>query len=160
GTGPLEIRPSYNSLTGISQGFQALYSSPSPGVWTFDHTTPIVGPMYWEPPEDYRFPLAKFWLYGTAAGGGPGSLVASSPKVEFCMTSDVFVGGVPNAPQTNGYPPSNCGQPEGTLGLSVGWGDKYDGSDGGENIDISTLPDGTYWLRAAVDPYHYLEESN
>jgi hypothetical protein len=159
GAGPLEIRPTYNSATGISQGYQALYTSPSPGVWTFDHTVPIVGPMVWNPPSDYRFPLDKFWLY-SASGGGLGSLVASSPKVDFCMTSDVFVGGVPNAPNKNGYPSSACTTPEGRLGLSVGWGDQYDATDGGEGIDISSLPDGVYWLRSEVDPYHYLQESN
>jgi hypothetical protein len=160
GAGPLEIRPSYNALTGISQGYQALFSSPSPGVWTFDHTVPIVGPMVWVPPSDYRFPLAKFWLYNVAPEGGLGGLVTSSPKVDFCMTSDTFVGGVPNTPSTNGYASGGCSTPTGTLGLSVGWGDKYDATDGGENIDISNLPDGLYWLRAEVDPYHYLQESN
>jgi hypothetical protein len=160
GAGPLEIRPSYNSTTGISQGYQALYTMSSPGVWAFDHTVPIVGPMYWVPPSDYRFPLDKFWLYNAASGGGLGSLVAASPKVDFCMTSDVYVGGVPNTPTNNTYPGSACGSPTGTLGLTVGWGDKYDATDGGEGIDISSLPNGTYWLRGEVDPYHYLQESS
>ncbi len=160
GAGPLEIRPSYNSTTGISQGYQALYTMPSPGVWKFDHTVPIVGPMVWTPPSDYAFPLDKFWLYSTATGGGLGNIVATSPKTLFCMTSDVFVGGVPNAPSTNGYPDGNCKQPEGKLGLTVGWGDQYDATDGGEGIDITSLPNGTYWLRSEIDPYHYLQESN
>jgi hypothetical protein len=160
GAGPLEIRPVYNSTTGISQGYQALYTMPSPGVWKFDHTVPIVGPMIWTPPSDYTFPLDKFWLYSTTAGGGLGNIVATSPKTLFCMTSDVFVGGVPNTPSTNGYPDGNCERPEGTLGLTVGWGDQYDATDGGEGIDITSLPNGTYWLRSEVDPYHYLQESN
>jgi Domain of unknown function (DUF4082)/Bacterial Ig domain/Fibronectin type III domain/Lysyl oxidase len=160
GEGPLEIRPQYNSATGISQGYQALYTMPSPGVWKFDHTVPIVGPMIWTPPTDYNFPLAKFWLYSAAAGGGVGSLVASSPKVDFCMTSDIHVGGVPNTPTTNQYPGGGCASPNGTLGLTVGWGDKYEATDGGEGIDISSLPNGTYWLRGEVDPYHYFQESN
>jgi hypothetical protein len=160
GEGPLEIRPHYNEATGISQGYQALYTMPSPGVWKFDHTVPIVGPMIWTPPTDYNFPLAKFWLYNAAAGGGVGSLVASSPKVDFCMTPDVVVGGVPNTPTFNPYYVANCGNPEGTLGLNVGWGDKYDATDGGEGIDITSLPNGTYWLRGEVDPYHYFQESS
>ncbi len=161
GIGPLEIRPKYDKLTGISQGYQALYTMPSPGVWKFDHTVPFAGPMIWTPPTDYRFPLAKFWLYGTASGGGPGSIVASSPKVDFCMTSDTRVGGVPNTPANNEYPGDpGCLSPEGILGLSVGWGDKYEATDGGEGIEIPTLPNGTYWLRAEIDPYHYLQESS
>jgi hypothetical protein len=160
GAGPLEIRPSYNSATGVSQGFQALYTSPSPGVWSFDHTIPIVGPMIWKAPSDYRFPMDKFWLYNVASGGGVGSLAAASPKVDFCMTSDVYVGGVANTPNNNGYPSSACASPTGTLGLTVGWGDQYDATDGGEGIDISSLANGVYWLRGEVDPYHYLAESN
>ena len=160
GAGPLEIRPSYNATTGISQGYQALYTMPSPGVWKFDHTVPIVGPMVWTPPSDYAFPLDKFWLYSAGAGGGLGNVVATSPKTLFCMTSDTHVGGVPNTPETNGYPDGNCERPEGTLGLTVGWGDQYDATDGGEAIDISSLPNGTYWLRSEVDPDHYLQESN
>ncbi|HWX44563.1 MAG TPA: Ig-like domain-containing protein, partial [Solirubrobacteraceae bacterium] len=160
GTGPWEVRPVYNSKTGISQGYQALYTSPSPGVWTYDHSVPIVGPMIWSPPSDYRFPLDKFWLYSSTPAGGLGSVVATSPKLLFCMTSDAYVGGVPNTPSNNGYPGSNCEKPEGTLGLSVGWGDEYDATDGGEGIPITSLANGTYWLRAEVDPYHYFQESN
>ncbi len=161
GAGPWELRPVYNSKTGISQGYQALYTSPSPGVWTYDHSVPVVGPMFWEPPSDYRFPLDKFQLYNSSgSGGGPGSVVATSPKDLFCMTSDTFVGGVPNAPNKNGYPSSACTKPEGVLGLTVGWGDQYDATDGGEGIEISSLPNGIYWLRATVDPDHYFQESN
>ena len=160
GAGPLEMRPVYNASTGISQGFQALYTMPSPGVWKFDHTVPIVGPMIWTPPSDYNFPLDKFRLYNVASGGGIGGLAGTSPKDLFCMTSDVFVGGVPNTPANNEYPGSECSRPEGRLGLSVGWGDQYEATDGGEGIDISSLPNGTYWLRGEVDPNHYLLESN
>jgi Domain of unknown function (DUF4082)/Bacterial Ig domain/Fibronectin type III domain/Lysyl oxidase len=160
GEGPLEIRPHYNEATGVSQGYQALYTMPSPGVWKFAYTVPIVGPMIWTPPSDYNFPLDKFWLYNAGSGGGPGSVVATSPKVDFCMTPDVVVGGVPNTPTFNPYYVADCGKPEGTLGLNVGWGDKYDATDGGEGIDITSLPNGTYWLRGEVDPYHYFQEAN
>jgi hypothetical protein len=160
GAGPWEIRPSYNATTGISQGYQALYTSPSPGVWKFDHTVPIVGPMIWQPPSDYNFPLDRFWLYTVAPEGGLGTLVSTSPKVDFCMTSDTFVGGVPNTPNQNEYPSGECELPNGRLGLTVGWGDQYDATDGGEGFDITSLPDGTYWMRGEVDPYHYFTESN
>jgi hypothetical protein len=160
GAGPLEMRPVYDSTTGISQGYQALYTMTSPGVWRFAKSVPIVGPMIWTPPSDYNFPLDKFWLYGLNSQGGPGSIVASSPKDLFCMTSDTYVGGVPNTPNENEYPSGACTEPEGRLGLTVGWGDQYEATDGGEGIDISSLPNGTYWLRGEADPNHYLAESN
>ena len=109
----------------------------------------------WTPPSDYNFPLDSFRLYAANSEGGLGSLVATSPKDLFCMTSDVFVGGVPNTPEQNEYPSGACTEPEGRLGLSVGWGDQYDVTDGGEGIDITSVPNGTYWLRGEVDPDHY-----
>ena len=160
GEGPLEMRPVYNAETGISQGYQALYTEPKPGVWQYAESVPMPGPMIWSPPSDYNFPLARFWLLDTNAEGGPGSVLATSPKVLYCMTSDTFVGGAPNTPEENTYPSNACTEPEGHLGLTVGWGDQYDATDGGEGVDISSLPNGTYWLRGEVDPYHYLQESN
>jgi hypothetical protein len=160
GAGPLEMRPVYNATTGISQAYQALYTMTSPGVWQYVESLPIVGPMIWTPPSDYNFPLDKFWLYGLNAEGGPGAIVSASPKDLFCMTSDVYVGGVPNTPNENQYPGGACAEPEGRLGLTVGWGDQYEATDGGEGIDITSLPNGTYWLRGEVDPDHYLRESN
>ncbi len=81
--------------------------------------------------------------------------MASSPKVNFCMTGDTLVGGVPNTTTTSVPAASNCSNPNGVLGLSVGWGDEYDFTDSGNNIDISNLADGTYWLRAQADPDGY-----
>jgi len=160
GTGPLEIRPNYNPTTGIAEGYQALYTMTSPGQWSFVSTVPIARPMVWDPPIDYRFPLSAFALYSIGSDGGVGGVVATSPKVDFCITEDTHVGGVPNSPATANYSPGDCDSPNGILGLSVGWGDEYDSTDPGQNIDVTSVPDGTYWLRATVDPYHLLEESN
>ena len=161
GEGPWELRPTYNEATGISQGYQALYTMPNPGEWKFAYTVPVVGPMLWHPPSDYNFPLDKFWLYNSnGPSGGPGSVVATSPKVDFCMTSDTKVGGVPNTPSFNVYYVSDCEKPEGKLGLGVGWGDTYSAYDGGEGIEVSSLPNGIYWLRGEVDPDHYFQESS
>ncbi|MDP9334218.1 MAG: Ig-like domain-containing protein, partial [Actinomycetota bacterium] len=160
GAGPLEMRPSYDAATGIARMTQALYASDGNGGWTFVTTVPIVKQPVFVPPSDYRFPMSQFGLYAATAVGGVGALVRPSPKVDFCMTPDKYVGGVPNTPNETAYPPSNCGSPNGTLGLDVGWGDKYDSTDNGENINISSVPDGAYWLRAIADPYHYLRDAN
>jgi hypothetical protein len=161
GAGPWELRPNYNPSTGIAKMSQALYTATGPGQWAYVSSVPIVVPMAYDAALfKYRFPLGSFGLYSVAANGGVGSLVSDSPKTEYCMTEDVFVGGVPNAPATGGYPSTNCGTPSGILGISVGWGDQYDYQDPGQAIDITSVPDGTYWLRAQADPYHYLVESD
>jgi hypothetical protein len=159
GAGPLEIRPQYNPSTGTAQATQALYTLTGTSTWSFVKTVPIARTMTWEPPSDYRFPLTSFGLYSVGSGGGIGSLVASSPKVDFCITPDTYVGGVPNTTANPSPPQSDCTNPNGVLGLSVGWGDEYDYTDPGNNIDISNLPDGTYWLRAQADPGNYLQQS-
>src|SRR5450756_3095568 len=38
GTGPFEIDPTYDSVTGPASFVQAIYNSPSPGTWQLDHT--------------------------------------------------------------------------------------------------------------------------
>ena len=62
-------------------------------------------------------------------------------------------------PPTN-TPASECANPEGRLGLTVGWGDQYESTDGGEDINITNVPNGTYWFQAEADPYHYFAESS
>ncbi len=160
GAGPLEIRPSYDAARGTAQMVQALYSSNGAGGWSFATTVPIVKQPVFVSPSDYRFPMSQFGVYAVAPGGGVGALVRPSPKVDFCMTPDLYVGGIPYTPNQSAYSPSNCSSPNGTLGLDVGWGDKYDSTDAGENIDISTVADGVYWLRAIADPFHYFRDSN
>jgi hypothetical protein len=159
GAGPLEIRPQYNPATGTAMATQALYTLTGPSAWSFVKNVPIVKSMVWEPPSDYRFPLTGFGLYTVGSGGGIGSLVASSPKVDFCMTPDTYVGGVPNTTTDPSPSIGDCADPNGILGLSVGWGDEYDSTDAGNNIDISNLPNGTYWLRAQADPDNYFTQS-
>ncbi len=155
GAGPLEIQPSYNSTTGTSTAVQNLYTLTGSATWSFVKSVPIVKSMAWHPPTDYAFPFSGFGLYTVGASGGVGALVASSPKVYFCMTPDTLVGGVPNTTANPAPAASNCSNPNGILGLSVGWGDEYDFTDAGNNIDISNLADGTYWLRAQADPSGY-----
>jgi hypothetical protein len=159
GSGPMEIRPNYNGTTGVAQGYQRLYTYDSSGNLTPVQDVPIAIPMPFVAPSDYRFALAQFGLYFDS-NGSLGALASMSPKVDFCMTEDYLVGGLPHTPPSVTYDPNNCSNPSGILGLSVGWGDKYDYTDNGENIDITSLPDAVYWLRAVADPYHLLLDSN
>lgn len=160
GTGPFEIDPTYNSATGISSFTQAIYNSPSAGVWNFDHSVPLGVTGQFEAPSDYRFPLTSFTLHQVNSDGSIGSVIATSPKSDYCITADAFVGGVPNAPSTSFIPQSNCTNATLPLGWSVGWGDQYDQTDNGQPIDLTGVPDGTYILRGIVDPEHVLTESN
>src|SRR5438552_3885293 len=92
-------------------------------------------------------------------GVGPvGAVLARSLKVDYCMTGDVQVPGYPNPPPQSFIQGENCADPTKPLGWSAGWGDQYDQTDAGQPISLAGIPDGTYILRATVDPEHVLRE--
>jgi hypothetical protein len=155
GRGPFEIDPSYDSSTGVATFTQALYGSPSPGRWRFDHRVPVAAVGVFHPPADYDFPLTSFTLLDAQ-----GNVVGRSPKTDYCITADYFVGGLVNEPDHSFIDANNCGDPTKRLGWSIGWGDHYDQTDDGQPIDIDALPNGTYTLRGIVDPEHVLTESD
>ena len=160
GTGPFEIDPTYNSSTGTATFSQEIYNSPSAGVWAKDHSVPLPVTGVFDPPDNYQFPLTAFTLNQVNPDGSLGVVVATSPKTDYCITADAFVGGVPNAPNSSFIPQNNCTDPTKPLGWSVGWGDEYDQTDPGQPIDITSVPNGTYILHGVVDPQHLLTESN
>src|SRR5439155_7364134 len=73
-------------------------------------------------------------------------------------TGDVQVPGYPNPPPQSFIPASSSADPTRPLGWSAGWGDQYDQTDAGQPISLAGVPDGTYILRATVDPEHVLHE--
>jgi hypothetical protein len=159
GSGPFEIDPHFNAATGTSTFTQAIYRSNGSGGWTFDHSVPLAAAGVWNPPSDYAFPLTHFVLQ-TYSNAQAGKTVATSPKIDYCITGDTELSGVPNTPGQTFIPVSDCTDPTKPLGWSVGWGDEYDQTDSGQPIDLTGVPNGTYLLKATVDPYHVLAESN
>jgi hypothetical protein len=160
GRGPFEIDPTYNSRTGTASFVQAIYKSSKSGVWHFGYSVPLAVTGVFDPPFDYRFPLDKFTLNRVKSNGSAGSVVATSPKTDYCLTGDTFVGGVPNSPKRTFIPQGNCTSPTKPLGWSVGWGDEYDQTDDGQPIDLTGVANGTYILQGTIDPEHVLTESN
>ena len=160
GPGPFELDPTYDPRTGTATFVQSIYNMPSPGNWVLDHTVPVPVVGVYDPPDDYQFPLTSFALRAVNQDGSLGATIATSPKTDYCITGDAYVGGVPNAPNQTTPPPSNCVDPTKPLGWSVGWGDQYDQTDSGQPIDLTGVADGTYVLRAIADPQHVLTEAN
>ena len=158
GPGPFEIDPHYQARSGVSTFSQALYRRDGHGGWRLARRVPLAAYGTWEPPSDYRFPLTSFTLNRIGAGGAVGAVVARSPKVDYCITGDTQVSGIRGSPAQTFIPDSNCGDPTLPLGWSVGWGDQYDQTDAGQPIPLAGVADGTYVLRATVDPRHALHE--
>jgi len=154
GPGRFEIDPRYNAKTGVSTFTQALHRRNG----SIAQRVPLATYGTWEPPSDYRYPLSSFTLNEVGSAGAVGAVVARSPKVDYCITGDVQVPGYPNPPAQTFIPSSNCADPTLPLGWSAGWGDQYDQTDAGQPISLVGVPDGTYILRATVDPEHVLHE--
>ena len=85
-----------------------------------------------------------------------GAVVAGGQKTSFCLVDAApYDLGLPNAaPEASGF---GCGTAQ---RISVGWEDVYDALTPGQQIDVSGLAPGQYWLEANVDPDNRLLESN
>ena len=82
-------------------------------------------------------------------GDGVGDVVAGGAKTSFCILDlGVYNSSLPNFNSSPYY--TSCGS--GVQGLSVGWLDLYSKSLPGQNIDITDVPDGEYWLESEADP--------
>ncbi len=160
GAGPFVIKPHYSRRTGTATFKQIIYRSRGGAVWRPAFSVPLSVTGVFDPPSDYRYPLTRFTLNVANSDGTPSlTIVATSPKTDYCITSDATVGGVAN--MGNPYPPqSDCASPNKPLGLSPGYGDQYDQTDNGQPIDLTGVPDGTYVLQATVDPQHIFTESD
>ena len=92
---------------------------------------------------------ASYRLREVLPGDGVGAIVAEGEKTSFCILDlGVFDTSLPN------YNPSgeffSCSSQ--TQGLSVGWVDVYSSGLSGQEINITGVPEGVYWLESVVDP--------
>ncbi|MDQ1466492.1 MAG: hypothetical protein QOH10_907, partial [Actinomycetota bacterium] len=162
GAGPLEVQPTnYNTTTNLATAVQQLYG--------YNGSTPVLAQQltardqffYHQAHGHYHFPLATFGLYGVNPDGSMGGVVAVSPKNGFCLGDDVRLdASLPHSPAVKGYDGTTCTSPNAVRGISSGWGDRYDKADPGQAIDITGLPDGTYWFHSVVDPDNNFAESD
>src|SRR5262245_58488899 len=85
-----------------------------------------------------------------------GDIVAGGQKTSFCLVDvSPYDLSLPNAsPTASGF---GCGTQQ---RISVGWEDIYDPYTPGQQIDITGLAPGQYWLEAVVDPDNHLREAN
>jgi hypothetical protein len=91
-----------------------------------------------------------------------GVVVGTGAKHGFCFSDNLaFRLSMPNAPQSPRY--SGCGTSTSlslTVGLSVGWGDRYSSTLPDQWIDITGLKNGKYRLRVTADAQGRFVEAN
>jgi hypothetical protein len=92
-----------------------------------------------------------------------GSKVGTGEKRGFCFADNYAYNlTLPNAPQSRVYG-YGCGGRSSlnvTVGISVGWGDRYGYKLRDQYIDITGLTSGRYRLRAFADQVNWFSESN
>jgi hypothetical protein len=100
---------------------------------------------------------SEYRLRQILPGDSVGPILAKAEKVSFCILDfEIFNSTLPNYnPFGQFFTCSDTVQ-----GLSVGWKDVYDKSLPGQDIDVTGIPDGVYWLESEVDPYNHILESN
>lgn len=92
---------------------------------------------------------AIYRLREVVDSNGVGDLIAEGSKTSFCILDlGVYDNTLPGFDPNGSF--FSCGSQ--TQGLSVGWIDVYSLGLPGQNIDITGIPDGMYWLESEVDP--------
>ncbi|MBI3886340.1 MAG: hypothetical protein HY302_11515 [Opitutae bacterium] len=157
GDGPMELAPQNNPATGMTDAYQRFYTHDAAGNWTMTGTQ-YVGTFAFHPEHNHwHFEnFAAYQLRTAAPDGTVGpTILASSMKVSFCLGDDwqARTDLEHAAPQTY----TDCSQAA-VQGISVGWTDIYAWSLPGQSLDVTGLPDGTYWLLITVDPDNLLTE--
>jgi len=100
---------------------------------------------------------AHYLLRRRVGVDGVGEVIAAGEKTSFCILDlQVYDRNLPNYRAGGQF--RSCSST--TQGLSVGWIDIYDKSLEGQNIDITDVPDGHYWIESIVDPDNHVIEAN
>jgi hypothetical protein len=113
------------------------------------------GHWHWENLVTFRLHQA---VNGTDPYDAANTLVASTPKVSFCLVDTDKIPGFNGPGQPNGPRYTSCGQ--NTQGISVGWRDLYHASIDGQWIVVDGISDGVYWVILESDPTGLLRETD
>jgi hypothetical protein len=152
GAGPLEIRGGSVLGTASQAVLQRIYSADG-GFRDRPAGSSVYHPTHAHTHFDG---WAIYRLRSIGPGGSVGGVVATGDKTSFCLL-DITVYDGPGSPPAGEPRYQTCGQQ--VQGISPGWSDVYDRELEGQWIDVTDLPDGTYWLEAEVDPEQRIAES-
>lgn len=155
-----------NAAANIGQGDLMLYGVVQPDGTTFayqrvwndngTYTDHLAGTFLFAGHEDHNHwhfdDFADYNLRALAPDGSPGQIVATSQKVSFCLMDSVAYDlSLPSARLTAYH---TCDR----QGISIGWADLYARNLAGQNINLTAVADGVYWLESVADPNNRLLE--
>jgi hypothetical protein len=157
-----------NAPTNIGQGPMDLYgiverdgtTTAYQRVWNTDgsSTVYLAGTFSFAGHQDHNHwhfdDFADYKLRAVNPDGTAGTSVATSAKVTFCLEDvSAYDLTMPKASQRAFF---TCDR----QGISVGWADLYAKALTGQDIDVTNVADGTYFLESTVDPRNRLRELN
>jgi hypothetical protein len=157
-----------NAPTNIGQGPMDLYgiverdgtTTAYQRIWNTDgsSTTYLAGTFSFAGHEDHNHwhfdDFADYKLRRINTDNTPGTVVAMSEKVTFCLEDTAqYDLTLPRASPRAFF---TCDR----QGISVGWADVYTKNLSGQDIDVTNVADGTYYLESTVDPRNRLREAN
>ena len=154
GTGPLYL---YGATPGNDDGTQDVRQR----VFREDgsYFERVAGTFVYHPEHNHIHfeEWAQYRLRRVVGEDGVGDVVAAGQKTSFCIIDlGVYDRSLPDYVSGGFF--RTCSST--TQGLSVGWIDVYSKSLPGQNIDITDVSDGHYWLESEVDPNNNVLESN
>jgi hypothetical protein len=164
GHGPLELYPEHDTGARKTRVNQRIYTHGDSfdGSWEDVALIRSAGKSEFHPSHNH-WHFTDFALYELRIVGlnvSVGSKVrGTGEKTTFCVTDTLVyqASTLEHLSLTGRY--FTCGQMD-TIGISVGWGDVYDASLPDQWIDITNVPNGTYWLVSTADPKNRLAETN
>ena len=149
GAGPFQIRPENNPTTLITTGFQEVLDAS--GAVAFDQA---VSEFVFHPAHNH-WHITAVALYDVrtalddGTGGSWGGIAGGqSLKTTFCLIDWIKLEGNSN---NNGRSYTEC-KPTARQGLSVGWVDQYHHSLEGQEVKITGIPAGIYYLVTTANP--------
>jgi hypothetical protein len=149
GDGALRLRPEHDPVTGITTGYQEVFDVF--GTMVVDQP---VSEFVFHPAHNHwhitavalfeiRYALDDGYdgAYGGVAGG-------QTIKTTFCLIDVVRLEGNSNTPNRTYW---DC-FPDQHQGISAGWGDQYHQATEGQELELTGLPTGTYYLVTTSNP--------
>lgn len=98
-----------------------------------------------------------FELWSLGESKGKDELLATTQKMSFCIwDQEAYDLSLENAPQDPHFLSCNSE----AQGLSVGWSDTYLAKVEGQELDITSIPDGNYLISSKLNPDKKIMESN
>ena len=99
--------------------------------------------------------FATFELWSFKPGGQLDQLLATTGKITFCLL-DLVKASPPTANVAQDHEFIECSWQ--VQGISEGWSETYTSDLPGQELDITSLPDGRYAIRMTLDPDNRLQE--